>query len=228
MNLQIQPLRTKTTTHGSSNEVITPEYRRYALFVLFLVLTSSHVDRQILAILLEPIKHELVLSDTQLGFLSGIAFAIFYATLGIPIAMWADRSNRRNIITLALTMWSGMTVLCGLAANFWQLALARIGVGVGEAGSSPPSHSIIADMYAPTERATAMGIFSLGINCGLLIGFSVGGWISQWYGWRAAFWVVGAPGLMLALLVRYSLREPPRGYAEGLHAASTRLRVSAL
>ncbi len=220
MNLQIQPLRTDTTTHASPIEVITPEYRRYALFVLFLVLTSSHVDRQILAILLEPIKHELVLSDTQLGFLSGIAFAIFYATLGIPMAMWADRSNRRNIITLALATWSGMTVLCGMVANFWQLALARIGVGVGEAGSSPPSHSIIADMYAPTERATAMGIFSLGINCGLLIGFSVGGWINQWYGWRAAFWVVGAPGLILALLVRYSLREPPRGYVEGLQSIS--------
>ena len=219
MNPQTQS-RIETPPHEQQTALITPEYRRYALFVLFLVFTSSHVDRQILAILLEPIKHELVLSDTQLGFLSGIAFAIFYATLGIPMAMWADRSNRRNIITLALTMWSGMTVLCGMAANFSQLALARIGVGVGEAGSSPPSHSIIADMYAPTERATAMGTFSLGINCGLLIGFSVGGWINQWYGWRAAFWVVGAPGLMLALLVRYSLREPPRGYAEGLQSVS--------
>lgn len=214
------PVRTETTPPPSPTIVITPEYRRYALFLLFLVFTSSHVDRQILAILLEPIKHELVLSDTQLGFLSGIAFAIFYATLGIPMAMWADRSDRRNIITLALATWSGMTVLCGMAANFWQLALARIGVGVGEAGSTPPSHSIIADMYPPTERATAMGTFSLGINCGLLIGFSVGGWINQWYGWRAAFWVVGAPGLILALLVRYTLHEPPRGYAEGLQAAS--------
>ena len=202
-----------------TNEILSPQYRRYALFLLLLVFTSSHVDRQILAILLEPIKHELALSDTQLGFLSGIAFAIFYATLGIPIAMWADRSNRRNIITLALAIWSGMTVLCGMAANFWQLALARIGVGIGEAGSSPPSHSIIADMYPPAERATAMGTFSLGVNFGLLIGFLVGGWINQWYGWRAAFWVVGAPGLVLALFVRYSLREPPRGYAEGLQAA---------
>src|SRR5262245_20858942 len=179
MNSQPQ-LRSETAPHEPTTTLVTPEYRRYALFLLFLVFTSSHVDRQILAILLEPIKHELVLSDTQLGFLSGIAFAIFYATLGIPMAMWADCSNRRNIITLALTLWSGMTVVCGLAANFWQLALARIGVGVGEAGSTPPSHSIIADMYAPTERATAMSTFSLGINCGLLIGFSVGGWINQW------------------------------------------------
>jgi len=217
VNPQRQP-RVETTPYEPAIETITPEYRRYALILLLLVFTSSHVDRQILAILLEPIKHELVLSDTQLGFLSGIAFAIFYATLGIPIAMWADRGNRRNIIALALATWSGMTVVCGMAANFWQLALARIGVGVGEAGSSPPSHSIIADLYPPAERATAMGIFSLGINFGLLIGFLVGGWINQWYGWRAAFWVVGAPGLVLALLVRYSLREPPRGYAEGLQA----------
>lgn len=214
VNRQTQS-RSAITTPETTSEVLTPEYRRYALFLLFLVFTSSHVDRQILAILLEPIKHELALSDTQLGFLSGIAFAIFYATLGIPMAMWADRSNRRNIITLALTLWSGMTVVCGMAANFWQLALARIGVGVGEAGSSPPSHSIIADMYPANERARAMGTFSLGINCGLLIGFSVGGWINQWYGWRAAFWVVGAPGLLLAVLVRYTLHEPPRGYAEG-------------
>ena len=200
----------------ASAPAITPAYRRYALLILLLVYASSHVDRQILAILLEPIKRELVLSDTQLGFLSGIAFAIFYATLGIPIAMWADRSNRRNIIALALATWSGMTVLCGMAANFLQLALARIGVGVGEAGSSPPSHSMIADMYPPAERGTAMGVFAAGANLGLLIGFLVGGWVNQWYGWRMAFYVVGAPGLVLAVIVRLSLREPPRGYAEGL------------
>jgi predicted MFS family arabinose efflux permease len=202
----------------SPTETITPQYRRYAMLLLVLVLTSSHVDRQILAILLQPIKLELQLSDTQLGFLSGVAFAIFYATLGIPLAMWADRGNRRNLIALALAIWSGMTAVCGLASNFWQLALARIGVGVGEAGSSPPSHSIIADMYPPAERATAMGTFSLGINLGLMTGFLVGGWISQWYGWRVAFYTVGLPGLILALIVRFTLREPPRGYAEGLQS----------
>ena len=203
----------------SPPEVITPQYRRYALLLLVLVFTSSHVDRQILAILLQPIKLELQLSDTQLGFLSGVAFAIFYATLGIPMAMWADRGNRRNLIALALATWSGMTAVCGLATNFWQLALARIGVGIGEAGSSPPSHSIIADLYPPAERATAMGIFSLGINFGLMTGFLVGGWISQWYGWRIAFYTVGLPGLLLAVVVRLTLREPPRGYAEGLQAS---------
>ncbi len=216
-----QPARgsAETAPTATATEILTPEYRRYALLILVLVYTSSHVDRQILAILLEPIKHELALSDTQLGFLSGIAFAIFYATLGIPISMWADRGNRRNIIALALATWSGMTALCGMAANFWQLALARTGVGVGEAGSSPPSHSIIADMYPPAERATAMGIFALGVNLGLLIGFLVGGWINQWYGWRAAFYTVGAPGLVLAVVVWSTLREPPRGYAEGLQSA---------
>ncbi|MSQ47771.1 MAG: MFS transporter [Deltaproteobacteria bacterium] len=196
--------------------VLTPQYRRYALLLLLLVFTSSHVDRQILAILLQPIKQELLLTDTQLGFLSGVAFAIFYATLGIPMAMWADRGNRRNLITVALSVWSGMTVLCGLAANFWQLALARIGVGVGEAGSTPPSHSIIADMYPQAERSTAMSIFSLGVNFGLMLGFLFGGWINQWYGWRAAFLVAGAPGLLLAFIVRFTLHEPPRGYAEGI------------
>ncbi|PKQ03710.1 MAG: MFS transporter, partial [Alphaproteobacteria bacterium HGW-Alphaproteobacteria-12] len=176
-------------------------YRRYALMVLVLGYTSSHVDRNIMGILMEPIKADLHLSDTQLGFLSGIAFAIFYATLGIPIALVADRGNRRNIIAWAIAIWSGMTAVCGLAGNFWQLALARIGVGVGEAGSSPPSHSMIADMYAPNERASAMAVYSLGVYFGVMVGFLVGGWVAVWYGWRAAFFVVGLPGLLLALLV---------------------------
>jgi len=194
----------------------TPAYRTYALTILMLAYTANYVDRQILAILLQPIKLDLGLSDTQLGFLSGLTFAIFYATLGVPIAMWADRGNRRNIITLALTIFSGMTVVCGFVTNFVQLALARIGVGVGEAGSSPPAHSMIADMFPPEKRAAAMGFYSLGINLGILIGFLVGGWVSQWYGWRVAFFIVGAPGLLIALLVRFTLKEPRRGQADGL------------
>ena len=190
-------------------------YRRYVLGVLTAVYVSNYVDRQILSILLEPIKHAFSLSDTQLGFLSGISFAIFYATLGIPIAIWADRGSRRSIITLATVIFSLMTAVCGLTASFVQLALARIGVGIGEAGSSPPSHSIVADFYPPHERATAMAIFALGVNIGILIGFLAGGWINQFFGWRAAFLVVGAPGLLLALLVRTTLREPPRGQSEG-------------
>ena len=192
-----------------------PAYRRYVLIVLTTVYVANFVDRQILSILLQPIKESFGLSDTQLGFLSGISFAIFYATLGIPIAMWADRGNRRNIITLATGIFSIMTAVCGLAQSFVQLALARIGVGIGEAGASPPSHSILADLYPPEQRATAMGIFALGVNIGILIGFLVGGWMNEFFGWRVAFMVVGVPGLLLALLVRLTVREPARGHSEG-------------
>lgn len=194
----------------------TSRYRNYALFLLMMAYTANYVDRQILAILLEPIKLEMRFSDTQMGFLTGLTFAIFYATLGVPIAMWADRANRRNIIALAITLFSGMTFVCAFVTNFAQLAVARIGVGIGEAGSGPPSHSMIADMYPPEKRAAAMGVYSLGINFGILIGFLVGGWISQWYGWRIAFCIVGIPGLLIALLVRFTLKEPTRGHADGM------------
>jgi len=194
--------------------VFSPAYRRYVLIVLMLVYTISYVDRQILSILMEPIKNELGISDTSLGFLSGVAFALFYATLGVPIAILADRKNRRNIIALSVAVFSGMTLLCGLAMNFWQLALARIGVGVGEAGSSPPSHSIISDIYPPSERGAAFGIMGLGTNIGTLTGFLIGGWVAHLVGWREAFLIVSVPGLILALIVRYTLREPPRGLME--------------
>ncbi|HIQ54448.1 MAG TPA: MFS transporter, partial [Pseudomonas pachastrellae] len=164
----------------------------------------------------EPLKADLLLSDTQLGFLSGIAFALFYATLGIPIAIFADRSNRRNIIAWSIAIWSVMTALCGMANNFWQLALARIGVGIGEAGSSPPSHSMIADLYPKEKRSSAMSIYALGVYLGIMIGFIVGGFVAEWWGWRAAFFVVGLPGILIALLVRFTMVEPPRGFADGV------------
>ena len=191
-------------------------YRWYALAVLVVVYTSSHVDRQIMGILLEPIKTDLGASDTQMGFLIGLTFAIFYATLGMPIAMLADRSNRRNIITWAITIWSGMTVLCGYAQSFLQLALARIGVGIGEAGSTPPSHSMISDMFPVNERGTAMGIFAVGVNLGLLIAYLAGGWMSDHWGWRMTFVAVGLPGLLIALMVRFTVDEPVRGKADKL------------
>jgi predicted MFS family arabinose efflux permease len=197
---------------------ITERQRGYTLFVLVLVFTSSHVDRQIMGILGQPIKESLMISDTQLGLLTGIMFAFFYATLGMPMAMWADRHNRRNLITFSVFTWSFMTALCGAAQNFMQLLLLRVGVGVGEAGSNPPSHSMIADLYPPERRATAMAIFGTGINWGILIGFLVGGWINEWYGWRTAFVVVGLPGILIAALVRYTVKEPPRGYSEKLEA----------
>ena len=199
---------------GALSEPISKRQKNYTLFVLVLVFTSSHVDRQIMGILGQPIKESLLISDTQLGLLTGIMFAVFYATLGMPMAMWADRNNRRNLIAFSVFLWSGMTALCGAATSYLQLLLLRIGVGVGEAGSNPPSHSIIADLFPKEERATAMAIFGTGINWGILIGFLVGGWINEWYGWRTAFVVVGLPGIFLALLVRFTLKEPQRGHAD--------------
>lgn len=193
---------------------VTASYRRYVLAALATVYTFSYIDRQILSILLQPIKSELVLSDTAMGLLTGVTFAIFYATLGVPIAMLADRWNRRTIISLALGLWSFMTAASGLAGNFWQLALARIGVGVGEAGGSPPAYSILADYYPPEKRATALSIYSLGVPIGILLGFLIGGWINDLFGWRAAFFVVGLPGLLFAFVVRFTIKEPPRGLSE--------------
>ncbi|MEZ5954691.1 MAG: MFS transporter [Hyphomonas sp.] len=188
--------------------------RAYVLALLTLVYTFNHIDRQILVILLEPIKADLKLSDTQLGMLTGLAFAAFYATLGIPIAMWADRGDRRTIISLALAVWSGMTALSGLAQNYWHLLLARMGVGVGEAGGTPPATSIISDLYPPHERATALGIYTTGIGLGILAGFIIGGFVYEALGWRAAFFIAGVPGLLLALLVKFTLKEPARGAIE--------------
>lgn len=196
-----------------------PGYRWYALGVLTAVFASSHVDRQIMGMLLEPIKLELGANDTQMGFLIGLTFAIFYATLGMPIAMLADRSNRRNIITAAIAIWSVMTVLCGAAANFVQLALARIGVGIGEAGSTPPSHSVISDLFDVQSRGTAMGIFALGVNFGLLIAYLGGGWLSEHYGWRFTFVAVGLPGLLIGALLYFTVQEPTRGASDAAPAA---------
>ncbi|HEX5066649.1 MAG TPA: MFS transporter, partial [Myxococcota bacterium] len=189
-------------------------YRRYVLGLLLVVYVVNFIDRSIVNILLEPLKQEFHPSDTALGFLSGPAFAIFYATLGIPIARWADRGVRRDIIALALFLWSGMTALCGLARTFPQLMLARIGVGVGEAGCSPPAHSMLADYYPPEQRGRAFATYALGIPIGTAFGFLLGGWMAQELGWRYAFLLVGLPGIALALLVRLTLREPPRGHSE--------------
>ena len=189
--------------------------RRYALGLLVVVYTFNFIDRQILAILLPAIQAEFGINDSVLGFLAGSAFAMFYATLGVPIALLADRWNRRNLIAIAVALWSGMTALSGAATNVLQLALARIGVGVGEAGCSPPAHSMISDLYPPAERSTAMGIFTLGISAGIMIAYLAGGWVAENIGWREAFFIVGLPGLVLALLVRFTIREPVRGQSDG-------------
>ena len=189
--------------------------RNYVLGILVVVYTFNFIDRQILSILLESIKNDLNLSDTSLGMLTGFAFALFYATLGIPIAKYADYGNRRNLISLAIGVWSFMTALSGLAQNFFHLLIARIGVGVGEAGCSPPAHSMISDYFPENVRSTALGIYSLGIPFGIMFGLFAGGWINEYFGWRIAFFVVGIPGIILAIIFRFTVQEPKRGQAEG-------------
>jgi len=196
----------------------TPEYSRgylrYALGLLIAVYTFNFIDRQILVILQESIKKEMGLSDGQLGLLSGFTFALFYVTLGLPIARIADRGVRRNVIAWSIGFWSLMTAVAGFARSFPQLLVARIGVGIGEAGGSPPAHALISDYYSPRERGRALSIYSMGAYLGVLFGFVAGGWLDQFFGWRTAFVVVGLPGLLIALLVRFTLREPRRGQSD--------------
>ena len=194
--------------------LVSPRYRNYVLAMLVVVYVFNFLDRQIVTILAEPIKVDLGLNDTQIGLMTGLAFALFYTVLGIPIARLADRANRVSIISAALVIWSGMTALCGAAQNFGQMLAARIGVGVGEAGCSPPAHSLIADYYPPEKRASALSIYALGIPIGSILGPLAGGWIAEFYGWRMAFFIVGVPGIALALVVKLTIREPIRGMSE--------------
>ena len=196
------------------NDYATQRARNYALVILTGAYCFNFIDRQLLSILQESIKLDLGLSDSQLGLLTGFAFAMFYVTAGIPIARWADRGNRRNIVALAIGTWSFMTAISGLAQNYLQLFLARIGVGIGEAGGSPPSHSIISDIFPPERRASAMAFYSTGVNIGILFGFLLGGWLNEFFGWRIAFAVVGIPGILMAGIIRFTLKEPIRGLNE--------------
>jgi predicted MFS family arabinose efflux permease len=186
----------------------------YALGVMFIAYVFNFIDRSILAILNQPIKDELQVSDTEMGFLGGIAFAIFYTFVGIPVARLADRSIRRNVLAVSLAIWSGMTVVCGFVVNFPQLLAARIGVAIGEAGGSPPCHSMISDLFPLSRRATALGIYALGIPAGSMLGSLFGGALNEAYDWRTAFMIVGVPGLLLALLIRVTLAEPVRGASD--------------
>lgn len=188
----------------------TPGYRALVLAMLLLVYTFNFLDRQILGILAAPIKADLGLTDTQLGALGGIAFAFLYSTLGVPLALLADRTSRTWVVTASLTVWSGFTALCGLAASFWQLFAFRIGVGVGEAGGVAPSYAIISDYFPPHQRARALAIYSLGIPIGLAAGTLLGAWIAASVDWRAAFIVVGLAGVVIAPIFRLVVKEPPR------------------
>lgn len=206
-------------TSGNRLAVTNP---KVMLFALLLVYILNFLDRQIVNILAEPIKRDLGLSDTQLGLLAGPAFAVFYAVLGIPIARYADRAgtNRVWLISLCLAVWSAMTAICGVAQNFLQLALARVGVGVGEAGCTPAAHSLIADSVPPEKRSSAIAFFGLGIPIGGLLGLIIGGVVNDQYGWRAALMLVGAPGILLAFVLPFLIRDPRR-CADSTHFEST-------
>ena len=191
-----------------------PRYRYLVLGILTAVYVSNFVDRQVINVLASYIIEDLDISDGQFGMLSGLAFALIYTTLGIPIARWADIGNRRNVIAISVTIWSIMTAACGAAQNFGQLFMARFGVGIGEAGGSPPAHSIVSDIFPAHQRATALSVYSLGVYGGILVGTIGGAYLVQFFDWRIAFVVVGLPGIFLALLVRFVIKEPPRGMAE--------------
>jgi MFS family permease len=201
---------------------------RTMLWILLIVYIFNFLDRQIVNILAEPIKADLGLSDTQLGLLAGPAFAVFYALLGIPIARYADKegTNRVRLIALALAVWSAMTAVCGLAQNFVQLLFARIGVGVGEAGCTPAAHSLISDSVAPEKRSSAIAFYGLGVPIGSLLGLIIGGIVNDLYGWRIALMLVGAPGLLLALVVLFVMREPR--HSRTVEAAATAAAVTPL
>ena len=202
------------TAAARTGDLSTP-YKIYVLALLVLVYISNYADRILLGILLPAIKAEFGLTDTELGFLHGTSFAIFYATLGVPIAIYADRGNRKLVIVAATATWSAMTALCGMAQSYWQLVAARIGVGVGEAGSNPPSHSIISDLFTLKYRGTALAIFSQGVSLGIVVGLYGGAQVAEAYGWRVAFYALGLPGLAIALLVLLTLVEPRRGASDG-------------
>jgi len=194
--------------------VFSNAYRGLVLALLVTAYTFNFIDRTIIATIGQAIKVDLKITDTQLGLLGGLYFALLYTLLGIPIARLAERFSRVNIITFAIIVWSGFTALCGTATNFATLAAYRFGVGFGEAGLSPPSHSLISDYFEPKKRATALSIYSFGIPLGTMIGAVAGGYLAQNFSWRIAFMIVGLPGVAIALLIRFVIKEPPRGHSE--------------
>jgi predicted MFS family arabinose efflux permease len=204
---------------------VAPRDRWYVLGVLTLVYAINIADRFSISTLIEPIRLELKLTDSGIGFLTGVALALFYVTIGIPLAVWADRASRRTILAVAVAAWSAMTVASGLARNYRELLLARFGVGIGEAGGTPPSTSILADKFPPQDRPMALSLYALGACLGAWLGSSVAGAVAERGGWRAAFLVLGIPGLVLAVLVALTVREPPRGQ---LDAAARSLKSATL
>ncbi|WP_315833026.1 MFS transporter [Bradyrhizobium prioriisuperbiae] len=198
---------------------VSPVRRYYVLGLLTAIYALNFLDRTIFNVLIEPIKKEFALSDTMMGLLAGFGFVLFYSTLGIPIARVADRINRRNIVAAALAFWSAMTFCCGLASSVTSLALARIGVGIGESAGTPASQSLVANLFNKNERPRALGIYAIGTYLGVFLGYFIGGWVNQHYGWRMAFMAAGLPGVGLAAVLWLTVSEPKRGAADPATAA---------
>lgn len=194
-------------------------YAYYVVAVLTLAYAVNVMDRSVLAVLNESIKHEFGISDKLLGVLGGLSFALFYSTLGLPIAALADRTSRRSVLAACCALWSGATAMCGIASNFWLLVLARVGTAVGEAGGTPPSHALISDYFPLRERGLVLSLYALGVPLGAMLGSGLGGWSNDLVGWRMTFILVGLPGLLVATLVRFTVREPRRGHSDVISAA---------
>jgi MFS transporter, Spinster family, sphingosine-1-phosphate transporter len=195
-------------------------YKKAMLGVLLVLAAFNYLERHSFGLLLQEIKVDLALSDTQLGFLTGIAFAVFYSIMGIPIARWADRGNRVTIIAISAALSGVALALCGIAGSFLQLLMIRVGVAIGEAGCVPPAHSLIADYFSRAERPRAVGIYKLGIPLSMVIGYFLAGWLNELYGWRVTFMLLGLPGLALAALAWLTLREPRRGISTTVAAVA--------
>lgn len=202
---------TKPAAEAPPRPAFSAARANYVLLLLTAIYALNFLDRNVINILIEPIKRELQLSDTMLGLLAGFGFAAFYSVLGIPLGRWADRADRRSIIALGLLLWSAMTAFSGMAQSALQMAMARIGVGIGEASCVPASHALISDYFGKDKRPRALSIFATGTYLGVFLGYFIGGWVNHFYGWRAAFFVAGAPGLLLALVLRLTVAEPRRG-----------------
>lgn len=201
-------------------------YRRYVVWLLFVIAIVNYFDRQIVNILAEHIKRDLGLADWQLGALTGLAFASLYILMGVPIALLADRSSRSRIITISLAFWSFFTGVCGLAQNFTSLLLARIAVGVGEAGCQPPSHALISAYTSQGDRSKAMGVYALGVPVGSLLALAAGGILAERIGWRGAFFVACLPGLAIAVLAAFTLRDPRRVEGDKAKPAARPVRAT--
>ena len=195
----------------TADSTSTLKTRWYVLFIMMLAYTINIADRYVMSTVLEPIRLELGLTDSGVAFLTGVSLALFYVTMGLPLSWIADRHNRRNLLAISVTVWSAMTALCGMSQGYMQLLLARIGVGIGEAGGTPACNSIIGDYFPAHRRAMAMTIFALGAPIGAWLGADMAGAVAAEYGWRAAFFVLGIPGIFLALVIFLTIKEPARG-----------------